>query len=51
MLNRLLAPFRSTTGLARWILVTGIVITIAFVVMTASKSCLPIAAGRSSRCQ
>lgn len=33
MLNRLLAPFRSTTGLARWILVTGIVITIAFVVM------------------
>ena len=33
MLNRLLAPFRNTTGLARWILVTGIVITIAFVVM------------------
>ena len=32
MFNRLLAPFRSTTGLARWILLTGVVITVVFVV-------------------
>ncbi len=33
MLNRLLGPFRNTTGLARWILVTGLVITALFVVL------------------
>jgi peptide/nickel transport system permease protein len=33
MFKRLIAPFRNTTGLARWLLVTGIVITAAFVVL------------------
>ena len=33
MLRRLLSPFRSTTGLARWILITGLFITAVFVVM------------------
>jgi len=33
MLHRLLAPFRNTTGMARWILVTGLVITAVYVVM------------------
>ena len=33
MFNRLLSPFRSTTGLARWILLTGVVITVVFVVL------------------
>ena len=33
MLHRLLTPFRSTTGLARWILVTGLAITLLFVVL------------------
>lgn len=32
MLRWLLAPFRTTSGLARWILVTGLVITALFVV-------------------
>lgn len=32
MLPRLLAPFRGTTGLARWILLTGLLITAAYVV-------------------
>lgn len=32
MLRRLLAPVRNTTGLARWILVTGIIITAVFVI-------------------
>lgn len=32
MLRWLLAPFRTTSGLARWILVTGLVITAVFVV-------------------
>ena len=32
MLNRLLAPFRNTSGLARWILVAGLLITAVFVV-------------------
>ncbi|HBX82533.1 MAG: ABC transporter permease [Propionibacteriaceae bacterium] len=30
--GRLLAPFRNTTGLARWILVTGLIITGTFVI-------------------
>jgi peptide/nickel transport system permease protein len=33
MLRRLLAPFRNTTGLARWILLTGLVITVIYVLM------------------
>lgn len=33
MLRRLLAPFRSTSGLARWILVTGLILTAVFVVL------------------
>lgn len=33
MLKSVLAPFRNTTGLARWILLTGLLITLAFVVM------------------
>ena len=33
MLRSLLAAFRSTTGLARWILLTGLLITAAFIVM------------------
>ena len=33
MLRRLLSPFRNTTGLARWILITGLFITAVFVVM------------------
>lgn len=33
MLHRLLAPFRDTTGMARWILVTGLVITAVYVVL------------------
>lgn len=32
MLRRLLAPFRSTSGLARWILVAGLLISAVFVV-------------------
>ena len=31
--NRLLAPFRNTTGIARWMLITGIAITFVFVVV------------------
>jgi peptide/nickel transport system permease protein len=31
--SRLLAPFRNTTGLARWLLVVGIVITAVFLVL------------------
>jgi peptide/nickel transport system permease protein len=33
MFGSLIDPFRKTTGLARWILVIGIVITVAFLVM------------------
>ena len=33
MLKRFTAPFRNTTGLARWLLVTGLVITAAFVLL------------------
>ena len=33
MLNRLFSPFRTTTGLARWLLVTGLLITAVFIVM------------------
>lgn len=33
MRRSILAPFRNTTGLARWILVSGLVITLAFIVM------------------
>lgn len=33
MLRRLLGPFRNTSGLARWILLAGLVITGAYVVM------------------
>ncbi|MGH8966156.1 MAG: ABC transporter permease, partial [Actinomycetes bacterium] len=33
MLKRLLSPFRNTTGLARWILITGLLITALFVLM------------------
>jgi peptide/nickel transport system permease protein len=33
MLNAVLAPFRSTSGLARWILVTGLVVTTGFVAL------------------
>jgi peptide/nickel transport system permease protein len=33
MLRRLLAPFRGTSGLARWILLTGLVITAIFVIL------------------
>ncbi len=33
MLNSLISPFRSTTGLARWILVTGLAITAMFVIL------------------
>ncbi len=33
MFRTLLAPFRSTSGMARWILVSGLVITAAFVLM------------------
>ena len=33
MRRTFLAPFRSTTGLARWILVTGLFITLVFLVM------------------
>ncbi len=33
MLNRVIAPFRNTTGLARWILVIGLLMTTAFVVL------------------
>lgn len=33
MFAGVIAPFRKTSGLARWILVVGIVITVAFVVM------------------
>ena len=33
MFRRFLSPFRNTTGLARWILITGLFITAAFVVM------------------
>lgn len=32
MFNRVLSPFRNTTGVARWILVTGLLITLVFVV-------------------
>ena len=32
-LNRMLAPFRNTTGLARWMLVIGLSITVLFVVL------------------
>jgi peptide/nickel transport system permease protein len=32
MLKLLLAPFRNTTGIARWILITGLVITAKFVI-------------------
>ena len=32
-MNSLLAPFRNTTGMARWLLVSGLVIVAAFVVM------------------
>lgn len=31
--NRVLAPFRNTTGLARWMLVIGIALTVLFLVM------------------
>lgn len=31
MLRRLLAPFRETTGVARWLLLTGVVITLVYV--------------------
>jgi peptide/nickel transport system permease protein len=33
MSGRLLAPFRKTTGVARWLLVTGMAITLLFVVL------------------
>jgi peptide/nickel transport system permease protein len=33
MLGSMLKPFRDTTGLARWILVSGLVLTLLFVVM------------------
>jgi peptide/nickel transport system permease protein len=33
MLRRLVAPFRGTTGLARWILLTGTVITVVFILL------------------
>ncbi len=33
MVNRLTAPFRNTTGLARWLLVAGLVITMLFLAM------------------
>jgi peptide/nickel transport system permease protein len=33
MISSLLSPFRNTSGLARWILVAGLLITAAFVVM------------------
>lgn len=33
MFSSVVAPFRKTSGLARWILVTGIVITVVFVLM------------------
>jgi peptide/nickel transport system permease protein len=33
MFNAVVAPFRSTSGLARWILVTGLLITAVFVVV------------------
>jgi len=33
MIRRLLSPFRDTTGLARWILISGLLITAMFVVM------------------
>lgn len=33
MFASVVAPFRKTTGLARWILITGIVITVLFLVM------------------
>jgi peptide/nickel transport system permease protein len=32
MLNAVIAPFRNTTGLARWILITGLLITAVFVI-------------------
>jgi peptide/nickel transport system permease protein len=33
MFDRLLAPFRNTTGTARWLLITGLVITVLFLLM------------------
>ncbi len=33
MFGRLLTPFRQTTGMARWILLTGLLITLAYVVL------------------
>ncbi len=33
MFSRLTAPFRNTTGLARWMLIIGIVVTVAFLVL------------------
>ena len=33
MFGRLLAPFRQTTGAARWILLTGLLITAIYVVL------------------
>ncbi len=33
MFNAVLAPFRSTSGLARWILITGLLITAMFVIL------------------
>src|SRR5665811_269172 len=33
MVNRLLKPFRQTTGFARWILLTGLLMLLVFVVL------------------